>query len=121
MARYIDADKQTDRAYQLNFDKKISERELAIVNRLIAESPTEDVAPIVKAHWDLDDEETICSNCGTSFEGNVTVWKHCPSCGADTRGKDMQNNIMQHFVAALVRSGMSQEEAEAQVKKEFGE
>lgn len=77
--------------------------------------------PRIKAHWDLDDEETICSNCGKNFEGDTTTWKYCPNCGADTRGKDMQNNIMQHFIAALVRSGMSQEEAEAQMKKEFGE
>lgn len=99
---------------------RITEKEAEAVDIAI-KVLKEDDAPRAKAHWDLDDEETICSNCGTSFEGNTTVWKYCPNCGADTRGKDMQNNIMQHFVAALVRSGMSQEEAEAQVKKEFGE
>lgn len=98
MPKYIDAVKLTDRAYQLNFDKKISERELAIVNRLIAESTTEDVAPVGHSHWideygrfvavDLDGELTdscYCNNCkkwlGGSNEYNCFGY-YCPNCGA---------------------------------------
>ena len=92
MSRYIDADKLTDRAYQLNFDKEISERELAIVNRLIAESPTEDVAPVVHAKWvaennpdyspfdpTMDSEVYFCSNC---YNKQYKMSKYCSNCGA---------------------------------------
>jgi hypothetical protein len=58
-------------------------------------TPTEDVAPIVKAHW----TESIwafnnvnlvgsvpwkCSNCETEFGGGYEppIWNYCPSCGA---------------------------------------
>ncbi len=105
MPRYIDADKLTDRAYQLNFDKKISGRELAIVNRLIAELPTEDVTPVVRAHWnnhkrkeflydhgldyELVDDGYECSNCN-----HCETWRtnYCSNCGAKMDKREKEDN-----------------------------
>lgn len=48
MNRYIDADFMQEKAYQMNFDRKISERELFLFNRALSEMPTVDAVPVVR-------------------------------------------------------------------------
>lgn len=58
--------------------------------------PTEDVAPVVHAHWETDKHVALdfCSSCGEAVERYVTAeqldksnkgatyWNYCPHCGA---------------------------------------
>lgn len=46
---------------------------------------TEDVAPIIKAHWETIDGELHCSNCKAILEEYMSKWvnfKYCYHCGA---------------------------------------
>lgn len=88
MPRYIDADATQDRAFQLNFDFRITERELAIINRLLLEAPTADVVERKKGRWITEPNCWYrCSHCGDhypSFKG-VMEYNYCPTCGFDMR------------------------------------
>ena len=48
MNRYIDADLMREKAYQMNFDRRINERELFLFNRALSEMPTVDAVPVVR-------------------------------------------------------------------------
>ena len=45
--RLIDADLMREKAYQMNFDRRINERELFLFNRALSEMPTVDAVPVV--------------------------------------------------------------------------
>ena len=63
MPRLIDADKVQDRAFQLRFDMRISERELYIVNNLCNTAPTVDAEPVVR-----------CKDCIHLGNGKFNCW-----------------------------------------------
>ena len=48
---------------------------------MVREYPTEDVAPIVHAHWIDTLYGWACSNCEEEQEYTLFL-KHCPECGA---------------------------------------
>lgn len=48
MSRYIDADLMQEKAYQMNFGRRINERELFLFNRALSEMPTVDAVPVVR-------------------------------------------------------------------------
>ena len=56
MSRWIDADALQDKAYKMNFDQRITERELALVNYLIGTIEKNHVFDIVR-----------CKECRHSF------------------------------------------------------
>lgn len=89
MPRYIDADATQDRAFQLNFDFRITERELAIINRLLLEAPTADVVERKKGKWGSEwfdhKLKIVCSACGC-FADKMTYY--CPNCGAEMETTD---------------------------------
>lgn len=59
-----------------------------------ASAPAADVEPVIHAHWIVDDEYLVCSNCGESYLAGDTraevrdllasgdVHKRCHGCGA---------------------------------------
>ena len=90
MARYIDAEKiDFEKAFGGESDFARDIRDAA--NSLISEVPTEDVAPVVHAHWGVQrvtksakQGRTLillsCSNCGESNGRRIS--NYCPRCGA---------------------------------------
>ena len=50
--RLIDADEMQEKAFQMNFDRRINERELFLFNRALSEMPTIDAVPVV--HGEVD-------------------------------------------------------------------
>lgn len=99
MARYIDADNLIS-VLDILCDKGGDIRYWEQLKWIVADCPTEDVAPVIHAKWKGDGEVLICSNCkGISdayfdcyderFEFNgVTGWarrdpKYCKRCGAE--------------------------------------
>lgn len=88
MARYIDAD-----ALYVNVKAEcnpygkptISFDDGCKVLDMIRRTPTEDVAPVMHAHWIFYANGTCdCSNCHTVWESNMlNRWiEYCPFCGA---------------------------------------
>lgn len=79
MARYIDADKLYEE--MLN---SIAINALEVIKK----QPTEDVAPVVHAHWihPFSNDIVQCSNCENYFQDKVNVhsavYHYCPCCGA---------------------------------------
>ncbi len=51
MSRYIDAKWLQDKAYKMNFDQRITERELALVNYLIGISKPIDIVRCVECKY----------------------------------------------------------------------
>lgn len=89
MARYIDADALESIVQSLNEDGlEITRHEYKIIDRVIFEFPTVDIAERkhgewIKAKgslWDL----AHCSVCGKLVVG-VDDANYCPNCGADMR------------------------------------
>ena len=67
MSRYIDADLMREKAYQMNFGGRISERELFLFNRALSEMPTVDAVPVVRCgeciHRYVDGENVRFNVC----------------------------------------------------------
>lgn len=96
MARYIDADRfEQEQAYlraHLTFpDGTGSLGYCAVLTSVqIKDAPTEDVAPVIHAHWkwklaDNGWADTTCSNCGHVWNMDVHVsldYDYCPYCGS---------------------------------------
>lgn len=96
MARFIDAEKLINRinAYVIN------SQDVMFIRKLIKDLETEDVAPVVHAHWkeyvDVGGAIYIeCSACGLIWwldEGTAedNEMYYCPKCGAkmDEGGRD---------------------------------
>ena len=91
MARYIDEEKLINKinAYVIN------NQDVMFIRKLIKDSETEDVAPVVHAHWiSLKDDSgyyrhCVCSNCAEDFNNDVSWLSiemelplYCPKCGA---------------------------------------
>lgn len=78
MDRYIDAEKAFN-----SVDTSVINSQYAI--SIIKSAPTEDVAPVVHAHWEhklvprLGYPVPICSHCG---ESRRETSDFCPDCGA---------------------------------------
>ena len=105
MARYIDVDEmegyliEEGQMHPKRYGFKLGEfirfkpSEVAeIVRRCM---PTADVKPVVRGEWEKH-RETFCSwNCSVCKENVVAMpermgcplYKYCPNCGADMRGK----------------------------------
>ena len=93
MPRYIDAEKiDFGKVFGGESDFARDIRDAA--NFLISEVPTEDVAPVIHAHW-IEKEQVekyatrfptiysmllYCSNCGESNGRRIS--NYCPRCGA---------------------------------------
>ena len=67
------------------------------IQRLIADTPTVDAAPLVHGRWIQTDKADIvwreCSVCGdrrisTWFGKNVKAFNYCPKCGAKMDAED---------------------------------
>ena len=58
------------------------------IQRLIADAPTVDAAPVVHGRWRChgDCGVTECSVCGWSIEEYVGDYAYCPNCGAKMDG-----------------------------------
>lgn len=88
MSRYIDAEKLINRinAYVIN------SQDVMFIRKLIKDLETEDVAPVVHAHWiEFEDYSGAvypeCSRCGLVWwldEGTAedNEMYYCPKCGA---------------------------------------
>ena len=83
MPRYIDADKMIEK---LNESKRHDKNSLHIllmneddIIEFIERQNTEDVAPIVYAHWIEGAITFTCSNCGIC---QLSPEKYCSNCGA---------------------------------------
>lgn len=95
--KFVDVDAIQDRAFQLKFDFRITERELAIVNRLLLEAPSADVVERKRGKWvadgkpvDPERDSCWCSVCGAWLVGSDEYHvdhNFCPNCGADMRGE----------------------------------
>lgn len=97
MARYIDADKLI---WQVQDSDKYGTITKQVFISLLQNSETEDVVPVIHAHWIEDDDGCHCSNCKRDaplevftysfhtesdlWEGDVEFYKStfCPNCGA---------------------------------------
>lgn len=93
--RLIDADAMRKYAYQRNWDGKITDYHLALVNHLLSRQPTVDAEPVRHGHWRLladDDRHYECSCCGYMQRADhVTVcYKYCTNCGAKM-GEEVKN------------------------------
>ena len=74
MPRYIDADKAKNNERYIPFCKQW------YVEQVIDETPTEDVTPVVHAHWTFTYYNSfVCSNCSHSSDNEFC---YCPNCGA---------------------------------------
>ena len=108
MNRYIDADKTLDMMwnalyqYEDDVEKKnglnLTERldvqnGFEIAHKVVVDAPTEDVMPVVHAHWCVTDaypHNVYCSRCLIKFaQTHWPVWEdnslprtYCPTCGA---------------------------------------
>lgn len=106
MARYIDAENLRDDVDRtLNWNTNNEYNMYSDVMDMIDNAPTEDVQPVARAKWEIDEAEinsyvgsgyieTHCSNCsyGVGFELGEYNWgcddnydipfKFCPHCGA---------------------------------------
>ena len=90
MARYIDADALAVQIRDNVFHDFTDE--FWGVMQCIGDSPTEDVVPVVHAHWErhfkrqgvYEDLWLYCTNCNsrTSEEYAPYWWLYCPHCGA---------------------------------------
>lgn len=92
--RLIDAEKLQEKAYQMNFDMKITERELFVVNYLCENSSTIEAEPVRHGHWikkekvyqTLPNDSTYrweCSECNWADEHNEKmIVPYCWHCGA---------------------------------------
>lgn len=77
MSRYIDADDLYNR-----LEGSYNESDWA-VQRMIEDIVTEDVEPIIHAHWiHIKGVTPCCSNCGCCVEEKYIGYKRCPNCGA---------------------------------------
>ena len=87
MARYADVDKLI---WQVQNSDKYGTITKQVFISLLQNSETEDVAPVIHAHWkwELADNgwaDTTCSNCGHVWNMDVHVsldYDYCPYCGA---------------------------------------
>lgn len=87
MAEYIDRD------FVLDFiDEYAAENNMYLTElyRYIEKMPKENVFPVMRAKWDIYEDEHgwlrhVCTNCGYTKRTDVHVsldWKYCPMCGA---------------------------------------
>ena len=92
MARYIDADKLTDKLEELQFNAPVMTPVMKIYNviELIEDAPTADVVKLKHGYWiwtegGKEDYEQywICSVCG---EKSYIETKFCSDCGAKMDG-----------------------------------
>lgn len=96
MARYIDADKLI---WQVQDSDKYGTITKQVFISLLQNSETEDVAPVIHAHWEIIYESSAgvtdakCSNCGyesLAYENDVHTdenCNYCPCCGAKMDGE----------------------------------
>ena len=88
MARYIDAEKLIN-----NIDALvINSQDVMFIRKLIADLETEDVKPVVHAHWYRNWVDVpVCSNCKFGWDSQPELdgkplFKYCPNCGAKMDG-----------------------------------
>ena len=84
MARYIDAENMYKEVWKRS-TSPLNEWDTWGVLNVLDMVKTEDVAPIVHAHWIFYENGTCdCSNCHTVWESNMlNRWiEYCPFCGA---------------------------------------
>lgn len=96
MARFIDSDKLI---WQVQNNDKYGTITKQVFISLLQNSETEDVAPVIHAHWEIIYESSAgvtdakCSNCGfesLAYENDVHTDKdchYCPCCGAKMDGE----------------------------------
>ena len=70
MSKYVDAEKLCD--------GRVSNDPVVIAAKC---APEEDVAPVVHAHWILDDEKH-CFNCSNCKDIDIQKTPFCKWCGA---------------------------------------
>lgn len=87
--RLIDADEMQEKAYKLNFDMRITSRELALINYLLAGTPT--IEERKKGKWIDRGDYCVCNQCWhmeQQFNGVEPIplrTPFCAICGADMR------------------------------------
>lgn len=93
MARYIDAENMYKEVWKRS-TSPLNEWDTWGVLNVLDMVKTEDVAPVIHAHWTITYESTAgvtdakCSNCGyesLAYENDVHVdddCHYCPCCGA---------------------------------------
>lgn len=94
MAKYIDADKLTDKLEELQFNAPVMTPVMKIHNviELVEDQPTADVVEVKRGKWEkrtfivFDNEikdSYHCSECNTTWD---TATNYCPNCGAKMDG-----------------------------------
>ena len=74
MARYIDAEKAIN-----SVDASVINSQYAI--SIIKSAPTEDVVPVVHAHW-IEETNSFYYACSACKQYEDYKYKYCPHCGA---------------------------------------
>ena len=96
MPRLIDADEMQEKAFQMNFDRRINERELFLFNRALSEMPTIDAVPVVHGEWikhnnpnysPFDDSGEYLYQCNKCGMVEYRARHYCPNCGAKMDGE----------------------------------
>lgn len=90
MARYIDADKLTDKLEELQFNAPVMTPVMKIYNviELVEDQPTADVAEVKHGQWGENGIAYVCNLCGESLviEQGTADMNYCPHCGAKMDG-----------------------------------
>lgn len=88
MARYIDADKMIYEIRHNLWDWSCVDdiRTSLVLKQTITDienQPSEDVAPVIHAHWiEVSQVRNECSNCHNIHVGIYSKTLYCPHCGA---------------------------------------
>ena len=101
MARYIDADKLTDKLEDLQFNAPVMVPVMKIYNviELVEDQPTAEVEEVRHGEWMKEGCCFYCSECKKTYGLGSTQtiydvkrhWLHCPNCGAKMDGgKDVK-------------------------------
>lgn len=81
MTKYITKEQAIDEVWDA-----FTSRDDPDLGRVIEENierfPAADVAPVVHGEWLNGIENTVCSNCKTTYEAYYSKYQYCPKCGA---------------------------------------